>query len=214
MSTTTPIKGDDGVTIKRQKVTMGDDGVTIKTRVIVTRFWQKCSIITQALFEKREKTPKGDDDDDKCPYSSLSVFIKKNTRTVWKSCIFSKKCDGKKVGTFIVIIVTIVTSWRIGFNFGGHRVMRKTTFKQSVHGDNEALSNTNEYAYRRGVHQALGMLQFFLEDNNADINVVLPMAVEKARNIRASSKDAPFLLHYLFEEIKTELERKAKKVTA
>ena len=43
--------------------------------------------------------------------------------------------------------------------------MRKTTFKQSVHGDNEALSNTNEYAYRRGVHQALGMLQFFLEDN-------------------------------------------------
>lgn len=87
--------------------------------------------------------------------------------------------------------------------------MRKTTFKQLMHGDNELIATTSEDAYRRGVHQALALLEFFLEETGADVREVLPLAVEKARNIRGSSKDAPFLLHYLFEEIREERERKA-----
>lgn len=49
---------------------------------------------------------------------------------------------------------------------------------------------------------------FFLEETGADIGVVLPLAISKARDIRGSSNPAPFLLDYLFKDIKAELERK------
>ena len=75
----------------------------------------------------------------------------------------------------------------------------------------DELESINETAYRRGVHQTLAMLEFFLEETGADINQVLPLAVKKARDIRGSAKDASFLLHGLFEEIKAELERKPAK---
>lgn len=89
--------------------------------------------------------------------------------------------------------------------------MRKTTFKQFMHGDNEEVATTAENAYRRGVHQALALLEFFLEETGADVREVLPVAVKKASAIRGSSKDAPFLLHYLFEEIKEERQKKAQR---
>ncbi len=89
--------------------------------------------------------------------------------------------------------------------------MRKTTHKQFLYGDNELLANTAENAYRRGVHQALAMLEIFSEETGASVGEVLPVAVKKASAIRGSSKDAPFLLHYLFEEIKAERQAKAQR---
>lgn len=72
----------------------------------------------------------------------------------------------------------------------------------------DELESINETAYRRGVHQTLAMLTDFLKDTGLPVEKVLPLAVKKARDIRGSSKPAEFLLHYLFQEIKAELERK------
>ena len=62
-----------------------------------------------------------------------------------------------------------------------------------------------EKAYRRGVHQALVMLESFCKEEGLLLADVLPLAVKRAGAIRGSSKDAPFLLHRLFEAIKAEI---------
>lgn len=59
-----------------------------------------------------------------------------------------------------------------------------------------------ERAYRRGVHQALHLLDDFLHTHwTLDPMSVLDVAADKARQIRFSHEDAPLLLHMLFKEV-------------
>ena len=69
----------------------------------------------------------------------------------------------------------------------------------------EAAPADVEKAYRRGVHQALAMLEHFCKEEGLSLADVLPLAVKRASAIRGSSKDAPALLHAMFQKIKAEI---------
>ena len=73
--------------------------------------------------------------------------------------------------------------------------------KISNNSEDTITESTVEKAYRRGVHQAFAMLEWFLKENNISADKVIPLTVNMANRIRASDEKYPSLLHNLFREI-------------
>jgi hypothetical protein len=58
-----------------------------------------------------------------------------------------------------------------------------------------------ELAYRRGVHQALAMLQYYIKEEGVPADVALADAVEIASGIRGSRKAHGWLMHELLRKV-------------
>lgn len=65
-----------------------------------------------------------------------------------------------------------------------------------------------EQAYRRGVHQALAMLQYYAQEEGVSADVVLPDLVKIASDIRGARKAYPMLLHQLFNRVHRKRQRR------
>lgn len=66
--------------------------------------------------------------------------------------------------------------------------------------DNEA-ERVAEQAYRRGVHQALAMLQYYIKEEGVPADIALADAVEIANDIRSSDKAHGWLTHELVNKV-------------
>lgn len=59
----------------------------------------------------------------------------------------------------------------------------------------------HEKAYRRGVHQAFAMLEYFIDETGIDSVVALREARSLASDIRGSDKDCEYMLHDILRTI-------------